>query len=895
MSDAERSIFLAGPIRAQNSAPGKTAASFIKTRGAAMTNNAGNHETGKTVERLFLPAVAMMSRLSYTKKFTVLWLLSFVAIAVVAYGLFASLNRVILTSQRQLGGIELIEPVFRAMQVLQQHRAQSATFLGGNDAAWKRVATQEKETEEIFKTIERKLPPNAASIHDYLHTKADWALLRKEGLHFTADENFSAHSRLIERVRLFGVNIADEYALTTKSEIDTFYLIDTVVNKLPDALEHFGQIRGYSSGILSRKQIAEHQKMKLNSLIVELRSALDELNTNLEKTSRHNPALRESIPAIASSITGSAYRVTDLVESDILTGRLSMASDDFYNVSTVAINKGYTQMYDSLLPMINTLIEARIAHAKNTLYLSTGIASLLFLLVAYFSVGIYYAVIGNIRSITDSASAFANGDMRKRISLDTRDEISQVGDSFNQMADGFTALLESHRLSEEVIWRQANFDSLTGLPNRRMFHDRLEQEIKKAHRAGLKIALLFIDLDKFKEINDTLGHSMGDALLVEAARRIVSCVRETDTVARLGGDEFTAILAELGDTASIERVTENILLKLAEPFHLGAKMAYVSGSIGITLYPDDATEVECLLKNADQAMYVAKNAGRNRFGYFTPALQQAAQAKLQLHNDLRCALAAGQLRVYYQPIVELATGNIHKAEALVRWQHPERGLVSPAQFIPLAEETGLIVEIGNWVFREAAQQVGRWRDSCNPRFQISVNKSPVQFRQFSDARDAWPDHLRELGLPGQSIAIEITESLLLDTEDGIGGKLVEFRNAGIQVAIDDFGTGYSSLSYLKKFNIDYLKIDQSFTRNLTPGSNDMALSEAIIVMAHRLGLKVIAEGVETEAQHMLLATAGCDYAQGYLFSRPVPANEFEALPNLNCKSLPAGDMSAETL
>ncbi|NDU90243.1 MAG: EAL domain-containing protein [Ferrovum sp.] len=431
--------------------------------------------------------------------------------------------------------------------------------------------------------------------------------------------------------------------------------------------------------------------------------------------------------------------------------------------------------------------------------------------------------------------------------------------------------------TDELIWRQANFDLLTGLPNRRMFYDRLEQEIKKAHRTGLQLALLFIDLDCFKEINDTLGHQTGDILLVEAASRIVSCVRESDTVARLGGDEFTVILSELSYTGSVEKVAQNIIAKLVDPFLLSDEIAYVSASIGITFSPGDALDVEQLLRNADQAMYVAKNGGRNRFSYFTSSMQEQAQSRLRLLNDLRAALSADQFMLYFQPIVELSTGRITKAEALLRWQHPERGLVSPMDFIPLAEETGLIHDIGDWVFREAARWASRWIAFCQGNFQISVNGSPVQFQSENMDIDSWLDRLKELGLSGQNVVIEITEGLLLNADSHVMDKLIRFRDAGIQVAIDDFGTGYSALSYLKKFDIDYLKIDRTFIKDLTVGSSDMALSEAIIVMAHKLGLKVITEGVETIEQKVLLSNAGCDYAQGYLFSKPLPPDEFEAL------------------
>ncbi|HEY3327797.1 MAG TPA: EAL domain-containing protein [Novimethylophilus sp.] len=431
--------------------------------------------------------------------------------------------------------------------------------------------------------------------------------------------------------------------------------------------------------------------------------------------------------------------------------------------------------------------------------------------------------------------------------------------------------------AEETIRHQANFDPLTNLPNRRLFNDRLDQEIKKSNRAGQPLALLLIDLDRFKEINDTLGHGMGDMLLMQAAQRLRGCVRETDTIARLGGDEFAVILGELNDLGSVERVAQCILLQLAEPFHLINETVYISASIGITLYPEDAKDLEALLQNADQAMYAAKEQGHNRFHYFTSAMQDVAQTRMRLTRDMRGALADCQFLVYYQPIVELATDTIHKAEALIRWQHPTRGLISPAEFIPIAEDTGMIMEIGDWVFREAANQAKVWRTSHHAEFQISINKSPIQFQSADHIQAAWLNYLHELGIPGSGIVVEITEGILMDSSSAITGKLLEFRDAGVQVALDDFGTGYSSLSYLKKFDIDFLKIDQTFIRNLAAGSDDMALCEAIIVMAHKLGIKVIAEGIETAEQCALLAAAGCDYGQGYLFSRPVPAEEFERL------------------
>ncbi|HJV51236.1 MAG TPA: EAL domain-containing protein [Noviherbaspirillum sp.] len=436
--------------------------------------------------------------------------------------------------------------------------------------------------------------------------------------------------------------------------------------------------------------------------------------------------------------------------------------------------------------------------------------------------------------------------------------------------------ITSKKKTDDLVWRQANFDSLTGLPNRLMFRDRLEQEVRKSHRAGLPMALIFIDLDRFKEVNDTLGHAVGDRLLQQAAQRLSRCVRESDTVARLGGDEFTIILGELNQPNNVERIVQDVLKSMAEPFALGDEVAYVSASLGITFYPDDATEIEDLLKNADQAMYAAKNLGRNRFHYFTPCMQKEAQARRRLVGDLRTALGERQFCVQYQPIVDLATGRICKAEALIRWQHPTRGMVSPAEFIPIAEETGLIVDIGDWVFKEVVSQLARWRDRY-PDLVVSLNTSPVQYRNSGIDHHSWFRHLHDVGVPANAISVEITEGLLLDTSTAITNQILRFREAGAGVALDDFGTGYSSMSYLSKLDIDYLKIDRSFILGLTPDSENVALYEAMIVMAHKLGIKVIAEGVETEEQCRILKTVGCDYAQGYLFSRPVRPEEFEGL------------------
>ncbi len=435
--------------------------------------------------------------------------------------------------------------------------------------------------------------------------------------------------------------------------------------------------------------------------------------------------------------------------------------------------------------------------------------------------------------------------------------------------------ISDRKSAQSLIWKQAHFDTLTGLPNRRMLRERLDNAMRRCQQSKKKLAVLFIDLDHFKEVNDTLGHDNGDRLLVQAAQRILECVGANDTVARMGGDEFTVVLCDAQSHDQVEAILHNILARLANTFVLGAEHVFVSASIGVAIYPLHTTQGEELLKQADQALYVAKGAGRNRFSFYTPALQEAALLRARLAADLRLALPQQQFALVYQPIVHLTSGRVHKAEALLRWQHPQRGMVSPAQFIPIAESTGLILAIGEWVFQQAARQVALWRQRFGEDFQISVNKSPVQFHRQDTSQQAWSTQLQSMGLDGTSIAVEITEGLLLDTNEDVRQQLDTLRAADIAISLDDFGTGYSSLTYLQKIEIDFIKIDQSFVRNLKPASTDLALCRAIILLAHDLGMQVVAEGVETGEQRDLLMAAGCDFGQGYWFARPLGVEAFE--------------------
>ena len=439
----------------------------------------------------------------------------------------------------------------------------------------------------------------------------------------------------------------------------------------------------------------------------------------------------------------------------------------------------------------------------------------------------------------------------------------------------FNDVTTQKRQAEEVR-HQANHDALTGLPNRRLLADRMAQAIARAQRQNGQVGMMMLDLDGFKHINDTLGHRIGDLLLMETARRLIHCVRESDTVARIGGDEFMVVLPEIQSQKDLQTLAAKILEHLRQRFRIEGKDMYVSGSIGLTLFPDDGADAEVLLANADAAMYRAKAEGKNAYRFFTQDMQQHAQERLRLENNLRRTLRAGEFVLFYQPVFELSTGVLAKAEALIRWQDPERGLVEPVDFIAVAEETGLIVPIGAWVIQTATRQAAQWKHAAPPDFRVSINLSAQQF-QRGDCAVLLRDALNSEGADPGQLTVEITESVFISDKGDARRQLQEMKRFGIQVAIDDFGTGFSSLSYLKHFPIDTLKIDQSFVSGIPDDAEDVALIEAIISMNRVLDLDVIAEGIETEAQLRFLVNSGCRYGQGYLLGKPIPAEEFAEL------------------
>jgi diguanylate cyclase (GGDEF)-like protein/PAS domain S-box-containing protein len=433
--------------------------------------------------------------------------------------------------------------------------------------------------------------------------------------------------------------------------------------------------------------------------------------------------------------------------------------------------------------------------------------------------------------------------------------------------------ITEQRRAEERIRYLAHHDGLTGLPNRMRLQDRIGQAIAVAHRQRRGLAVLFVDLDRFKNVNDSLGHHVGDELLRAVAARLGACVRETDTVSRIGGDEFVVLLTDLAHGEDARLVAQKILDSLSQPFLLGAHELEVTPSIGIAVYPNDGEDVETLLRNADAAMYRAKELGRDNYQFYTPEMNVRTHERLALERDLRHALERGELLLHYQPQVDVRTGAIVGFEALARWRHPERGLVPPSEFIRTAEETGLINPIGEFVLREACRQARAWHAAGYPELQVSVNCSAHQFRREGMV-EAVRRLLAEVGLPPECLALEITESVMIDQPEQVIEWFRELRGMGLEFSLDDFGTGYASLSSLKRLPVRRLKIDRGFVQDIGEDPDDAAIVSAIIAMAHTLGMEVIAEGVETAEQLACLRSLGCDRAQGYYFSRPLPAEEF---------------------
>jgi diguanylate cyclase (GGDEF)-like protein len=488
-----------------------------------------------------------------------------------------------------------------------------------------------------------------------------------------------------------------------------------------------------------------------------------------------------------------------------------------------------------------------------------------FLIVAIYLV-FRFNVLYPIRRLIAASREVGRGEFQA-VEVKSADELGVLTHAFNAMA-------EEVKEEQAKLHRQANYDALTGLPNRMMALDRINVELNRARRSHKRLAVMFIDLDDFKTVNDSLGHAVGDQLLIATANRLKGSLREGDTVARLGGDEFLVLVPDMEGEMEVERIAERLLQAVSEPQELPGGRVATRCSIGIALYPDNGETVQALMANADNAMYQAKAAEDDSAIFFTEEMNTRLRERLQMEQDLAVAIERTQLALHYQPILDTAHRRHRGAEVLLRWQHPARGAISPAEFIPLAEATGQIVPIGEWVLEQACRAWASWQTAgMDPGF-LAINISRIQFRKRFSEKLA--ELMSRYHIPPHALELEITERVLLDDHPQVAEELAALRAMGVQLSLDDFGTGYSSLSYLKRFRFDALKIDRSFVAGLPANADDVSVVKAIIAMANGLDLDVLAEGVENEAQFNFLAAQGCTFAQGYLIARPMSADAYSA-------------------
>jgi len=673
-----------------------------------------------------------------------------------------------------------------------------------------------------------------------------------------ADEALNLHYINPYGFELFDLAVPDNY-----SSDHTIFSADTPV-KLPDILieriscEISQHQYDFIAEFSSDKQLLAGQQKILQFYIAPLPSllGLSSFSDNLKKNK-------------ATQKPGYLFQVYDITESEATGKRLQQAKIAFESAAEgimimdektriIAMNKGFTDITgyteDEMMGEIPNVFHGEKYDA-----------------VFYQSLWHNLKYEGSWRG--ELWNTRKNGEQYSEwLTLTTvKDRQNNVVNYVGVFADISELKHSQNRLNELV-----NHDSLTGLPNRTLLNELLNHAIKRAEREQNQLAVLFIDLDRFKAINDSLGHQVGDKLLYEVSNRIKLAVRESDVVARLGGDEFLVMMDMIKHKQDVELVTKKIIKALQTEFVIDGRELFIGASVGIALYPEHSIEVDGLVNAADIAMYHVKNSGKNSHCFYSVDLSKSANELFMMENHLRRALERNQLEVYYQPQVRIKDGKIIGAESLLRWQHPELGMVSPAKFIPLAEETGLILQIGEWVLRESALQASRWAHAGYHLNRVSVNVSGVQI-QRSNFADTVYGVLIETDCNPKLLELEITESTVMHNTEFVISVFNRIKNLGLKLAIDDFGTGYSSLSHLKRLPLDKLKIDQSFVRELPGNTDDAAIANAINAMASSLGFNVIAEGVETEAQAAFLLDMGCEIAQGYLYSRPVTAIQFTAL------------------
>jgi diguanylate cyclase (GGDEF)-like protein len=815
------------------------------------------------------PSISLMNRLSYLQKFSLIGLFFLLPIGLTLYLLISDLNAQLDVIKLEKKGIEYNSAIRYFIEDTQQHRELENIVLNG-DPEYKDLLVQKASIIladiEAVNAAESSLGSKWRVSSTWHQIEQEWNIFQRRQDQPNPIESFSLHTKIIKD-SLALITQASNYT-KLKLDSDNHTYIESLLIKLPETLETIGQARGLSAGAVAKKKMSESEVFRLITLSGTIGPQFEDIKKELLDFTINKRVLSK-IPADLDAFEDSYITFRYAVDKLVLNNPnfSEMKPNELFDLGTQALDDGF-KLYDEGLPILNQLLTIKADELRQKKYFVVGFTGTVWVILVYLFVGFYLSVLRAVYKLMRAAARMSNGDLSERIYLDTKDELQAVGNAYNKMAISLDKILKERDIQEEEIKFLAYHDALTRLPNRVLFHDRLGQALALAGRSKELVGVMFLDLDRFKSINDTFGHSIGDILLQTVAERLKSCLRASDTVTRMGGDEFMLILTGLKDMDQITVLAEKLLAVLAKPLTLESIEITVSGSLGISVYPQDGNDQETLIRNADAAMYNAKSIGRNNYQFYDIHMDIMAKKRLQMEEALVKALVKEELVLHYQPRQHISSGQITCVEALIRWQHPKLGLLYPSEFISIAEESGLIVDIGKWVLRTACLQNRLWQQMGIKPIRVSVNISGIQF-QREDFYQSVLKVIEETGLDPSWLELELTESMVMRNAPLTIAKLNQLRDLGVKISIDDFGTGFSSLSYLKLFPIDIIKIDSSFIQDVSTDSKDAAITKTIIALSRRLKLTVVAEGVETYEQLSFLRARKCNEIQGFIISKPL--------------------------
>lgn len=856
------------------------------------------------------PALFIMNRLKFTQKFLLISSLFALPLGLTTYYFVHGINadiRLASNERKGLTYVHILSPLIEHLQILRgtayDEGISKSFYIQHAQLASLQIATDIRAVDTINGSLGKSFDTETS----WQNWKSSWIQFQDEAPNLTRQKYFDRCSDLIAGIGTLMTHIGEGSDLVLDSSIDSTNLIKISLDNLPLIADLFGQMYGQHRA-QPQKEASFTEEQRL-SLLTQAQGEWEEVEHGLKGAYKVNPALKAGMEpqvrilrkAFQDLSKLSVKKPTQATSS----AALQQENSRLFSAYTVALHAVAAE-HNLTTQTLNTLLTQRIQEFSAKRNQVLGLTFVTALLVLYFLTGFYVSIQRMVERLTTTTKQMLAGEKSEMVILENRDEMASVVSSFNQIIlelQKTAAEIRDHNsnLEEMVEERtrkieyQAYHDALTGLPNRPCFRNRLDATLQKARRSARPLAVLFLDLDNFKTINDSLGHEAGDQLLKGIAERLTACMRTGDTVARMGGDEFTMLLENIDSVEEAIEVTERILTSLRQPLNLGAREVFPSGSIGINFTREVDQDADGMLRDADTAMYHAKSNGKANYAVFDSTMSEKVVERMQLEASLQSALERNEFIIHYQPLINLETGFMSGAEALLRWNHSQLGIIQPGKFIPIAEETGLIVPIGYWVLEEACRQTKRWQEQypAAPPFTINVNLSGRQL-QRDDVVERVQEVLEKTGMEPALLKLEITESVMMKDIEGTVAKLHRLKALGVKLAMDDFGTGYSSMANLSLFPLDTVKIDRSFVQNLADQEQAVSIVAAIINLSHALHMDVTGEGIETPDHVSYLQSMGCQIGQGYYFDRPMPptnmGEKINANDNTHIQSRDAADI-----